>query len=61
MPKKKLTKKQVDRKLDMLINASYDLILDRMAHSNTFVPISMPKLFELNKQVRAASIRLMKK
>ena len=61
MPKKKLTKKQVDRKLDIIINASYDLILDRMAHPDTFVPMSMPKLFELNKQVRAASVRLIKK
>ena len=61
MPKKKLTKKQVDRKLNMLINASYDLILDRMSHANTFVPMSMPKLLDLNKQVRAASMRLMKK
>ena len=61
MPKKKLTKKQVDRKLDILINASYDLILDRLAHPDTFVPMSMPKLFELNKQLRAASVRLIKK
>jgi len=61
MPKKKLTKKQVDRKLDMIINASYDLILDRMSHTPSFVPMSMSKLLDLNKQVRAASLRLMKK
>ena len=41
MPKKKLTKAQVKRKLKTCMNAMYDMILDRMIpQGNSDVPVS---------------------
>ena len=56
MPKKKLTKAQVKRKLKALKNASYDLALDRMGYgTNSLVPITFRKLNQdiLNVATRA--------
>ena len=49
MPKKKLTKAQVKRKLKTCTNAMYDMILDKMGHANSDVPMSLPKLMEMHK------------
>ena len=51
MPKKKLTKAQVKRKLKTMMTASYDLVLDKMGHPDSKVPMSLNKLLELNSAV----------
>jgi hypothetical protein len=56
MPKKKLTKAQVKRKLKSLKNAAYDLALDRMGYgTDSFVPVTFRKLNQdiLNVATRA--------
>ena len=58
MPKKKLTKAQVKRKLKTIMNASYDLFLDKVGHVDSKVPMSVPKLLELNKAMQSATNRL---
>jgi hypothetical protein len=58
MPKKKLTKMQVKRKLKTLYFAVYDLMLDKMGHTNSDVPFSLPKLLELHKTVQGAVTRI---
>ena len=49
MPKKKLIKSQVKRKMKTCLNAMYDMLLDKMGHANSDVPFSMPKLMEMHK------------
>jgi hypothetical protein len=51
MPKKKLTKTQVKKKLKTIMNASYDLVLDKMGHANSDVPMSLNAILELNRKV----------
>jgi hypothetical protein len=51
MPKKKLTKAQVKRKIKTMMTASYDLVLDKMGHPDSRVPMSLNKILELNRQV----------
>jgi len=51
MPKKKLTKAQVKRKLKTIMTASYDLVLDKMGHPDSKVPMSLNKILELNRAV----------
>ena len=51
MPKKKLTKAQVKRKLKTMMTASYDLVLDKMGHPDSKVPMSLNKIIELNRAV----------
>jgi len=51
MPKKKLTKTQVRKKLKQVMNASYDLVLDKMGHPDSFVPMSLNAILELNRKV----------
>jgi hypothetical protein len=51
MPKKKLTKTQVKKKLKTIMTASYDLVLDKMGHAQSFVPMSLDKAILLNRQV----------
>lgn len=58
MPKKRLTKAQVKRKLKTVNNAMYDLFLDKMGHANSDVPFSTPKLLELNKAMQSAVKRV---
>jgi hypothetical protein len=58
MPKKKLTKAQTKRKLKTLTNGMYDMILDKMGHSNSDVPMSLPKLMEIHKALQGASKRV---
>ena len=58
MPKKKLTKAQVKRKLKTCSNAMYDMILDKMGHTNSDVPISLPKLMEMHKALQSSTKRI---
>jgi len=58
MPKKKLTKAQVKRKMKTCSNAMYDMILDKMGHANSDVPFSTPKLLEMNKIMQNATKRM---
>ena len=60
MPKKKLTKTQVKSKIRLANNQIYDLMLDKLAHPDSLVPISQAKLLDLNKQTVAAARKLMK-
>jgi hypothetical protein len=58
MPKKKLTKAQVKRKLRIGTNALYDLYLDKLGHANSDVPMSLGKLYETYLPLRAAQKRV---
>jgi hypothetical protein len=58
MVKKKLTVQQVRRKLKTCNNAMYDLFLDKVGHANSSVPMSVPKLLELNKALQSATKRV---
>ena len=60
MPKKKLTKTQVKNKLRIANNQIYDLMLDKLGHADSLVPMSQPKLLELNKVTVMAARKLMK-
>jgi len=46
MPKKKLTKAQVKRKLKLIGNSLYDLAIDKIGHIDSKVPISSKVLLE---------------
>jgi hypothetical protein len=46
-----LTKAQVKRKIKTMMTASYDLVLDKMGHPDSKVPMSLNKILELNRQV----------
>jgi hypothetical protein len=58
MPRKRLTKTQVKKKIKTCSNAMYDMILDKMGHSNSDVPMSLPKLMEMHKAVQNAAKRM---
>jgi hypothetical protein len=58
MPKKKLTKAQVKRKLKTCGNMIYDLALDKMGHANSDVPFSLVKLMDLHKPLISAQKRM---
>ena len=59
MPKKKLTKAQVKRKLKTCSNAMYDLFLDKFGHlAESKVTLSIPKLLEMHKAIESASKRM---
>ena len=59
MPKKKLTKAQVKRKLKTASNALYDLFLDKFAHgSQSHVSASPGKLMELHAKVAGMLTRV---
>jgi hypothetical protein len=50
MPKKRLTKAQVKRKIKSSSDAVYYMLLDKMAHgANSYVPFSLTKLIDLQK------------
>ena len=49
MPKKKLTKAQVNKKFKAVMNNIYDLFNDKLAYaSDSFVPMSTKKLLEVH-------------
>jgi hypothetical protein len=58
MPKKKLTKAQVKRKLKSIMTASYDLVLDKMGHADSKVPMSLNKVLELNRSITSTFNRV---
>ena len=58
MPKKKLTKAQVKRKLKTIMNASYDLFLDKVGHVDSKVPMSLNKVLELNRSITSTFNRV---
>jgi len=58
MPKKKLTKAQVKRKLKTIMTASYDLVLDKMGHADSKVPMSLNKVLELNRSITSTFNRV---
>ena len=58
MPKKKLTKAQVKRKLKTIANACYDMLIDRFGHGDSNVPMSYNKILEIHKAVMAAGKRV---
>jgi hypothetical protein len=60
MPKKKLTKAQVKKKVNQIGGNMYDLMTDKMGHPDSFVPFGLSKLFELNEIMRRARVRLFK-
>ena len=58
MPKKKLTKAQVKRKLGAASNAVYDLFLDKLGHSDSSVPLSKPKLMSILDDINRSKLRI---
>lgn len=54
MPKKKLSKAQVKRKMKTAFNALYDLEVDKLGQMQSFVPMSIPKLLEMTDFLRRA-------
>ena len=58
MPKKKLTKAQVKRKILRMGGLLYDLLTDKLGHPDSFVPWSTKKMFELNTIIASASKRM---
>ena len=58
MPKKKLTKAQVKSKLLKTANNVYDITLEKMGHPESFVPMSVSKLFALHKDIMNAYKRV---
>ena len=60
MPKKKLTKLQVKRKVAAINKSVADLTVDKLTHSDSLTPMSKIKLIELSNTIQAASRKLMK-
>ena len=60
MPKKKLTKTQVRNKLRLASNQIYDLLTDKLAYGDRFIPISQNKLLEINNTITRAASKMLK-
>ena len=58
MPKKKLTKTQVKRKLGAASNAVYDLVVDKMGHPDSFSPMSKNKAMSILDDINRAKLRV---
>jgi len=58
MPKKKLTKAQVKRKLKTMSNALYDLTTDKIYQWNSDVPMSKNVLIDLTTKFERAFKRM---
>ena len=58
MPKKKLTKAQVKKKMQNIVIVLYDLFTDKMAYSDSSVPMSENKILDLYKPVKLALQRI---
>ena len=56
--KKKLTVSNVRRSYKRLAGTMYNLILDKMGHANSAVPMSLPKLLEMHKALQNAEKRV---
>ena len=60
MPKKKLTKLQVKKKVAAISKSVADLTIDKLTHPDSLAPMSKMKLIELSNTIQAASRKLMK-
>jgi hypothetical protein len=61
MPKKKLTKTQVNKKLQSVRRALYDLFLDKFAYGpGSLMPMSAKKIELFHKDTVSAILRLKK-
>jgi len=58
MPKKKLTRKQVELKFKFASNKIYDLMLDKFGHADSFVSMSKPKIMEMLDTLQKAQKRV---
>ena len=58
MPKKKLTKAQVRKKLQRMVITLYDLFTDKMTHPDSAVPMSEHKMLEIYKLLKQALKRM---
>tara|TARA_Y100001963_G_scaffold110070_1_gene152215 strand:+ start:522 stop:704 length:183 start_codon:yes stop_codon:yes gene_type:complete len=59
MTRKKLTKTQVKKKLNMMMRATTDLTLDKLANgSNSLVPMSSTKIIAMNNELSKALNRV---
>ena len=58
MPKKKLTKTQVKRKLKQANTIMYDLFLDKLGHLKSDVPMSQAKILDVHRQITNAEKRM---
>jgi hypothetical protein len=56
--KKKLSIANVRRSYKRLGATMYNLILDKMGHANSSVPMSLPKLMEMHKALQNAEKRV---
>jgi len=62
MPKKKLTKAQVKRKIMAARNALYDMYVDRLAYSKrSLVPMSDKLVYEVLRKINLAEDRFLEK
>ena len=46
--------------MNQIGGSMYDLMTDKMGHSDSFVPFGLAKLFELNEVMRKARARVFK-
>ena len=59
MPKKKLTKTQLNQQFKKIVDATQVLFLDKLGHrTNSLVPMSLNKLLELSKIIDQATARI---
>ncbi len=58
MPKKKLTKAQVRKILKQWMSGLLRLLMDKAGHPDSFVPLSLNKLIELDKVMAGAFRRV---
>jgi hypothetical protein len=58
MPKKKLTKAQVNKKMQTVRRALYDLFLDKLGQLKSDVPMSQAKILDVHRQITNAEKRM---
>ena len=58
MPRRKLKKTQVKKKMKTAFNAIYDLEVDKLGQMQSFVPMSVPKLLEISDALKRAHNKL---
>ena len=58
MPRRKLTKTLVKKKMKTAFNAIYDLEVDKLGQMQSFVPMSVPKLLEISDALKRAHNKL---
>jgi len=58
MPRKKLTKNQVKGKYKRICSAFYDMMLDKLGHTDSNVGMSVNKLLDLHKVCQSTLKRM---